>query len=423
MPKIALHKVKRKKGDCWCLRWFGKDGKRYCETIGSTADLTKRNAKLLQREKQSKMDGGTIRPDKPKKMTLDKFAQIYKIRRAQGDGGRGYVRGAPKLAATTIESHGMTLRYLIEHFGENRLLESIALPDAEAFVDALEASKLIGARTVEVKREWGMGPQNVRKHIRNCKTIYNWAILFGFATANPFVRLDSKPLPTNPNHYLPQIDFERIIERLDREIICYKRLVTRTERMLAAASPNEQGVLRQRRRRLTDRLASLPGWRVMFALCRLGGLRRGEALMLPWSGKAVDRDEQEHWVGVDWNKKRIHLVAVKTKMFRVIPIRPRLLEILVDAFNEAEEGAKTVTALTPHNMTRQAQAIVKAAGLTPWPKIYQAMRSSCENDLKQQGVAEATYAVWMGHSIAVSRQSYTAPLESEFAAITQGEAA
>ncbi len=62
-----------------------------------------------------------------------------------------------------------------------------------------------------------------------------------------------------------------------------------------------------------------------------------------------------------------------------------------------------VTGLSGNNLTRLAQKHAKAAGLVPWPKAYQSMRSSCENDWKQKHVAEATYAVWMGHSPTVCR--------------------
>ena len=47
------------------------------------------------------------------------------------------------------------------------------------------------------------------------------------------------------------------------------------------------------------------------------------------------------------------------------------------------------------------------------------MRSSCENDWKMRGVAEATYAAWMGHSAKVSRKHYTAPTDQEFAAVAK----
>jgi len=421
--RVFLHKIKRKKRTVWMLKHLSTDGNQVSETIGKVGEMTKKDAMALQRKKQSDLDGGKIQRNRPQKISFAAFAEVYKERRRQGDTGRGYLRGSPRLCEASITSHVMTLRYLIHHFGKDRIIESVTLADAEQFIERLAAGELIGARTAEVKRNWGMGEQNVRKHIRNCKTVYNWGKRFGFVSGNPFDDFDGKPIPTKANHYLPQIDFERIITRLDREADCLRRLINRADRMIIAASPSKTGAIRQRRRRMSERLTILPGWRVMFALCRLAGLRRSEVLNLPWSGQAVDRHGEEHWIGVDWNRRRIHLVAVKTRMFREVPINPRLYEILLDAFDKAEEGAIRVTDLSPNNLTRLGQRIIKAAGLSLWPKIFQAMRSSAENDLKRQGIAEATYAVWMGHSPKVSRESYTAPMEEEFLSITSPEEA
>lgn len=108
----------------------------------------------------------------------------------------------------------------------------------------------------------------------------------------------------------------------------------------------------------------------------------------------------------------------KTKrVYREIPICPRLNTILLEAFDAAEAGTMTVTGLSPNNLTRLGKGIVQAVGIKPWPKLYQAMRSSCENEWKQAGVAEPTYCAWLGHSPTVSRRHYVAPTEAEFEAI------
>ena len=54
-----------------------------------------------------------------------------------------------------------------------------------------------------------------------------------------------------------------------------------------------------------------------------------------------------------------------------------------------------------------------------WPKFFQAMRSSCENDWKTAGLAEPTYTAWLGHSATVSRQHYVAPTAAEFDRVTR----
>ena len=98
---------------------------------------------------------------------------------------------------------------------------------------------------------------------------------------------------------------------------------------------------------------------------------------------------------------------------------PTLHKILLDAFNEAPEGSVTVTGLNDNNIAKHARHHVEAAGLEPWPKPFQALRSSCENDWKQKQVAEATYCVWIGHSPTVSRKHYVSPSEAEFEAVSE----
>ena len=71
-----------------------------------------------------------------------------------------------------------------------------------------------------------------------------------------------------------------------------------------------------------------------------------------------------------------------------------------------------------NNARERFLKIVKGAQLERWPKLFQTLRSSCENQWKTEGVAEATYAAWLGHSIAVSRKHYVQPLDSEFDKMT-----
>ena len=131
MTKITLNKVKRRgRMDrrvraVWMLRWYGTDGKRYGETIGECKKLTKRNAEAIRRSKQSKLDCNVVQADRPKKFTLGVFLGYYQEQRRQGNTGRGFMRGAPKLSDATIRDHVMTLRYLIKHFREDRVIDSI----------------------------------------------------------------------------------------------------------------------------------------------------------------------------------------------------------------------------------------------------------------------------------------------------------
>lgn len=359
----------------WVLRWTGTNGRQQYESLDRCDRMTKTDAKNSRQQKELAFGRGDFPVDKPKGITLAEFKLVYETRRRQGDTGRGYLRSAPKLRESTIAEHLMTLRYMLNHFGDDFRIASITLNDAIDWVDNLEAGRLSQARK-QSKRVYTITEQTVRKHIRNAKAIFNWAKIINYVHSNPFGNFDGKPLPSDANAEVTIADVEKILAATDDK-----------------------------------------GWRALFGLCRFAGLRRGEAIALPWSGMETDKHGERHWVGVDWETRRIHLVAEKTRMARVVPICPRLYEILMDAYTDAPEGSKTVCGLSENNLTRNAQAIVRAAGVTPWPKLYQAMRSSCKNDWKTAGVAEATYCAWMGHSRTVSRGHYVAPTDSEFAAV------
>ena len=389
MTKVELHKFKRprppgKDGkarrprEVWMLRWVA-EGKRYGKTIGDCKTMSRRDAAAVRREKQSRYDCRVESPKRPKKMTLAEFRPFYLDRRRQGDAGRGHLRGFPKLAATTIAEHDMAIRYLIQHFGVDKPLNTITQSGACDFIDALEAGKLAGAR--QARKSHGLGQQRVRAIIRTTKSIMSWSLHFGFVSSNPFAKFDGTPLWVKPKHYVALPDFERLLK--------------------PASS----------------------GWKAHLALCRLAGLRLNEARTLPWGGNQIDSDGVEHWSGIDWDRRRICLVGThkgkKSRRYREVPMCPRLHEILLAAYDEAEVGQETVTGLTANNLARDGHAIARRAALDVWPKFYNSLRSSCEQDWKMAGVAEPTYCTWIGHGGDVSRKHYVSPTEAEFEAVSK----
>jgi integrase len=133
--------------------------------------------------------------------------------------------------------------------------------------------------------------------------------------------------------------------------------------------------------------------------CRLAGLRRGEALELPWSA-------------VDWENHRLTVFAPKTERYngnkRVVPIEPRLFQLLTDAKAEAEaEAVRICDGVSHHCLWRNFVVIRKRAHLPAWKDAFQVMRRNCETDWAQR---YPQYAVseWIGHSIEVSAIHYLA---------------
>ena len=114
------------------------------------------------------------------------------------------------------------------------------------------------------------------QHIRHARKMFNHALDDDLITYNPFDRLGQNDPVEKDWHYVT-------IEELDKLLDACK---TR-------------------------------GWKTLIALCRLAGLRRGEALKLPWSG-------------VDWQNRRLTVYAEKTEHDLSFDLTiPQMLTLLV----------------------------------------------------------------------------------------------
>jgi len=147
-------------------------------------------------------------------------------------------------------------------------------------------------------------------HVRNAKTTFNQAVQEDLILFNPFDRL--KGTAREPDKTWKYVSLDELDELLN-------------------ACPNW-------------------GWKLQIALCRLAGLRRGEALSLTWAD-------------IDWDRHRLTVIAEKTGARRVVPIEPKLSQLLLDAFAQAEEGVKRVCPISRHCLWRDFQSIRKRAGL------------------------------------------------------------
>ena len=363
----------------WILHWTGPGGKQCSKGLGKKSRLTKTQAKALRQRHEADINEGRAPVDKGPGLTLDGFRTCYLQHRRRGDAPkiRQALKTHIKLSDKTLACHDMVLRYLIEFFGGSHRLDAISKLDGVAWHDALSSGQLRGARNEKaVGRDRELSENSIRSTTRTVKAIFSWARSNDMIRVNPFLDFKGTGIQGKPNPHVPLEDF----------------------RKLCAVAP-------------------LP-WRAMFALCRLAGLRREEALTLPWGGTRTDHEGAELEVGIDWDRKRLRVVG-KGDRFREVPICPELHKILLDAFGQAPDGAvRVVHPITKNNLPREMEKFVKAARLDPWRKPYQSLRSSCENGWKAAGVPEPTYASWIGHGIEVSRKHYVSPQDSEFKIVT-----
>ncbi len=111
------------------------------------------------------------------------------------------------------------------------------------------------------------------------------------------------------------------------------------------------------------------------------------------------------WADVNWEHNRIRVPSPKTAHHegggsRIVPLFPELRPYLLEAFEEADEGAEYV--ITRYhdknaNLRTQLQRIIRRAGLEPWPKLFQNLRSTRETELIEYFPMHEV-CKWLGNS-------------------------
>ena len=218
----------------------------------------------------------------------------------------------------TKEVWSQVVRNLMDHFGAERDLATIAEGDAEDF------------KTVPRRAKAGRRPR-FHKRLQFARMFFRAAKKRKLIADNPFAEVSAKA-----------------VMRQDRQ-----RFITREE---------------------TDRLLAVcnPTWRVIVALSRYGGLRcPSEVLSLRWRmsiGKPA----------ASWcNRPRRNTTSARQAA--TIPLFAELRPILDEAFDVAPDGAEyvvdgnhreaanTASGWRNCNLRTQFERIVKRAGLTPGP--------------------------------------------------------
>ncbi len=184
----------------------------------------------------------------------------------------------------------------------------------------------------------------------------------------PFDRLGSTPLVSRDWHYVSAEEFAKLME----------------------AAPS-------------------PGWRLLLGLGRWAALRRGEALNLCWRN-------------IDWANSRFRVISqddwdVKDKDARIVPICPELHELLLAAFDQAEEGEGRVIPVgrvSVRNISRDFGALCRRAGVERYAKPLHTLRKNCVTDWAMHFPAHVVKQ-WAGHSsLETTDRYYLQVSESEY---------
>ncbi len=274
-----------------------------------------------------------------------------------------YIASRSDVKPRTQILYRQTKTALVEFFGADKPLREITPGDGDAFRLFLLNS--------------GLSENTARRRIGRSKQFLAAAVRRKLIPQNPFADLKSAA-QANPSRFY---------------------FVTREEaqRVLDACPNNE--------------------WRLLFALSRFGGLRcPSEHLLLRWGD-------------VDWQRGRMLVHSPKTEHHpggesRLVPIFPELRPYLEKAFDEAEPGTEFV--ITKYrsqnsNLRTQLERIIGRAGLKPWPKLFQNLRSTRETELAEQFPLHVV-CQWIGNTAAVAAKHYLQVTDSHFEQAAQGGA-
>lgn len=248
-----------------------------------------------------------------------------------------------------------TRRNLIDFFGPTKKLKDITPGDADEW------------RLCLLKQ--GLAENTVRRRCGIAKQFCNAAIRKGLVTKNPFSGLKAA-------------------------------VVTNTTRMYFVSRAEAQRVL--------DACPDAE-WRLIFALCRYGGLRcPSEHMKLTWND-------------VDWERGRITIHSPKTEHHpgqasRQIPIFPELQPHLREVFEAAEPGTTYVINRNRSfnwNLRTRLYKIIRRAGLQPWPKLFHNLRSTRETELAEKHPLHVV-CVWIGNSQPIAAKHYLQVTDDHF---------
>jgi integrase len=274
-----------------------------------------------------------------------------------------YIEGRVDIKPQTAVVLGHTRRNLIDHFGADKPLRQITEVDADGFRASL--------------RSQGLSEATVRRRTGIAKQFFKAALRRKLVCANPFIDL--------PSAVGGNVERQRFIRRAD------------TEKILDACPD--------------------PQWRLIVALARYGGLRTpSETLRL-------------RWIDVDWDRGRVTIHSPKTEHHaghesRQIPLFPELREPLMEVFEQAEPGGESVITryrLGNMNLRTQFGRILRKAGLQPWPRLFQNLRSSRQTELCEQW-PEHVVCAWMGNTRPVAREHYLQVRDDDFTRAAQNPA-
>lgn len=250
------------------------------------------------------------------------------------------------VAAATIATWRDSQAALVKFFGGDKSLHAIAPADADRFAAWLRTEQKASENTARLRA-------------RHAKQFAAKGVEYGIIDRNPFAGLSGAIRP-NP----------------ERQVFVSREVI---ESILPECPGDEH--------------------RLLVIMARYMGLRVPSEIRLL------------RWIDVNWGNMTMTIRAPKTKKhrgggIRVCPIFPEVQTALRDAWEAAEEGSEyifpTLRAMTKFNWFSRA---ITRAGMTPWEKPFNNMRSTRATELADVFPSHVC-AAWLGHTAAIADANY-----------------
>jgi integrase len=268
----------------------------------------------------------------------------------------GYLAKRTDIKPRTRTNLGQVRNDLVAYFGAGKPLADVNQGDADDW-----------RLWLADKRK--LGDNSIRRHCGRARQLFRAAVKRRLIATNPFGEMKGIAVLANKarEHYISRDVAAKVLE----------------------ACPDAQ-------------------WRLLFALSRFGGLRcPSEHLALRWGD-------------VNWELGRLTIHSPKTehhegKGERVIPIFPELRKHLDAVWDEPGESEFIITRYRDKNsnLRTQLERIIRKAGLTPWEKPFQNLRSTRQTELAEQFPAHVV-CQWLGNSEIVARKHYLQVTDAHF---------
>ena len=356
--------------------YLGKVSKRYADSIKSRVEQLL-VAKITGQTMESDTAQWLAKIEAPLAKKLARLELIPEVEKREevtlGPFLEAYIARRKEVKPATLLNWGHTQRNLLAFFGSDKPLRELSIAEARDFERYLKTGAR-ESRYADSEKADSLSGATIRKRISNAKLFFGDAVERGLIDSNPFTKLKGANISNTSRQFFVTVEM--------------------TEKLLEAC-PDSQ-------------------WRLIIALARYGGLRCPSELV----GLEL--------VDADWERGRLRVRSPKTehhegKSERIIPIFPELRPYLEKVWHESPDGEQyfiTRYRDANQNLRTTFQKIIRRAGLTPWPKLFQNLRSSRQTELEESHPSHVVCA-WMGNSRAVAEKHYLQVTDDHFEKATQ----